>query len=152
LLSQILLNDRRFNSKLPLKPGLSFSGGTLARDLNVLKKLGKETKRPLYLVNSILKSNNEHHRYVVNRIKRSLGQTKKPRISVFGLPYKAGTSTLRRSLPLEIVKELSNWGATIQAHDPKVDQREIPRIKKFTFHADPYEAMKHADALVFLTD
>jgi UDPglucose 6-dehydrogenase len=32
--------DERIGQKLPLKPGLAFAGGTLARDLKILQYLG----------------------------------------------------------------------------------------------------------------
>jgi UDP-glucose 6-dehydrogenase len=40
------------------------------------------------------------------------------RVAVWGLTYKPGTDTLRRSLAVELCRWLLEQGAQVQAHDP----------------------------------
>ena len=72
-------------------------------------------------------------------------------IAIFGLTYKAGTKTLRRSRALEIAKDLSEAGATVRLHDPHADKEEIPHIANAIFFSDPYEAAENAHAVVLIT-
>jgi UDPglucose 6-dehydrogenase len=72
-------------------------------------------------------------------------------IGVLGLTYKAGTSTLRRSAALEIIKDLTAGGTIVKAHDPKADLEEVKLHREFEFCADPYAVVKNSDALVVIT-
>jgi len=73
-------------------------------------------------------------------------------IGVLGLTYKAGTSTLRRSAALEVIRDLINEGAIVKAHDPKADLEEIKLHHEFEFCPDLYAVAKGADALVIVTE
>ena len=52
-------------------------------------------------------------------------------IGVLGLTYKPGTSTLRRSLPLEIVNQLVEKSANVRVYDPKADYSELSSEPNF---------------------
>ncbi len=49
-----------------------------------------------------------------------LGTLKNKTVAVWGLTYKAGTDTLRRSSAIELCQWLLEQGAQVQAHDPAV--------------------------------
>ena len=63
--------------------------------------------------------------------------------AVFGLTYKAGTSTLRRSLALEVAALLEKAGAKLRLYDPKAGGENILK--------DPYEAASGAEAIIVMT-
>lgn len=147
-----LQSDARIGSKLPLLPGLGFAGGTLARDLKVLQKLGKKLSCETHLINAVLKVNEGQNRIVVKKLVRLCGTVKNLTIGVLGLTYKPGTNTLRRSAALEIIQELISKGAVVKAHDPKALLEEIQQHPEFQFYHDPYEVAQGSDALVIITD
>lgn len=144
--------DERIGSKLPLSPGLGFAGGTLARDLKTLKKIGEETRCETHLIDGVLAVNEQQNRVVVRKLEKTYGKLKGLTIGVLGLTYKAGTSTLRRSAAIEIIGELTFRGARVKAHDPKADPTEVAQHREFQFCPDPYQVAEDADALVLITD
>ena len=144
--------DERIGQKLPLKPGLGFAGGTLARDLKVLQSLGDRFGYETHLIDGILKVNAQQNKLVTRKLKKIYGSISNLAVGVLGLTYKAGTSTLRRSAALEIIKELTSGGARVKAFDPKADLEEIRSHREFEFCADPYAVARESDALVILTD
>ncbi len=150
--AEALASDERIGPRLPLKPGLAFSGGTLARDLKVLKKLSKELDYPAHLINGVLKVNQKQNRVIIRKLEKICGPLKNLRIGVLGLTYKAGTSTLRRSAAIEIIGDLSRAGAVVKAYDPKASPGEVRRHRGFEFCADPLAVAGGSDALVILTE
>ena len=72
-------------------------------------------------------------------------------IAVWGLTYKPGTDTLRRSASVELCTDLLGAGATVRAHDPAV--RSLPGdVCGATLMDDPFAAADGADALVIATE
>jgi UDPglucose 6-dehydrogenase len=144
--------DSRIGSKAMLKPGLGFAGGTLARDIKVLQKLGKDTGCETRLIDGVFEVNRRQNGLIARKLQKLYGSVQNLTVGIFGLTYKAGTSTLRRSVSLEIIKELVAAGAKIKAYDPKADLNEIKGPVEFEFCSDPLEAAKDCDGLVFVTD
>ena len=147
-----LRSDSRIGPKALLKPGLGFAGGTLARDIKVLQKLGKEAGYETRLIDGVFEVNRQQNKMIAGKLEKIYGSVQNLTVGVFGLTYKAGTSTLRRSASLEIIKDLVSRGAKIKAYDPKADLREIQGPIEFEFCSDPFEAAKGTDALIFVTD
>jgi UDPglucose 6-dehydrogenase len=150
--AEALKTETRIGPGIPLLPGLAFAGGTLARDLKILKKLGKDANYETPLINAVLTVNYHQNSLVIRKLQKIYGSIKNLNIGILGLTYKAGTSTLRRSAAIEIIKELTDSGAKIRAYDPKVSPEELQHHKGFTFLPDPYAVAKGADALVIITD
>jgi len=151
-MAEALKSEARIGPKLPLLPGLAFAGGTLARDLKILKNLGESSNYETPLINGVLTINQRQNELVVRKIQKIYGSVKNLTVGILGLTYKAGTSTLRRSAALEIIKDLTSEGATIRAYDPKADLKEVRLHKEFEFCTDPYVVAKNSDALVIVTD
>ncbi len=150
---QALRLDSRVSPKAPLNPGLGFAGGTLARDMKVLCGVGREKGYAAPLLNGVLQVNEGQNGRVVARLKRVYPSLRGRVIGVLGLTYKAGTSTLRRSAAVEIIRSLTAEGATVRAYDPKVDPAELqPHLDSFTFCSDPYAAATGSDALILVTE
>jgi UDPglucose 6-dehydrogenase len=70
---------------------------------------------------------------------------------VLGLTYKADTSTLRRSLSLDVIEALRAAGAGVASHDPGADPDEVRAQAWLGFKDDPYAAAAGADAVVLMT-
>ena len=72
-------------------------------------------------------------------------------IAVWGLTYKPGTDTLRRSSAIELCEWLLEQGVRVQAHDPVV--KNLPEeYKQVKLCASPLKAVQKADALVVTTE
>jgi UDPglucose 6-dehydrogenase len=143
--------DSRIGQKALVRPGLGFAGGTLARDLRVLQNVGKKNGYQTSLINSVLIVNERQNNSVVDKLKRLMGRLDGKTVSVFGLTYKAGTSTLRRSAALEIIKRLNDEGAVVKAYDPRVSVSEANALGVDVF-PDPYSACEMSEAMVIVND
>ncbi len=73
-------------------------------------------------------------------------------VTLLGLTYKSGTSTLRRSIALEIIRDLNGQGVCVRAFDPLVQLGEQSDLPVFELYEDPYEAARGSDAVVLLTE
>ncbi len=143
--------EERIGPKAMLLPGLGFSGGTLARDMQTLRGLGTRHGVTLPLLDGVWESNRQRNRLVVTKLTRALGGLRGRPLAVLGLTYKPDTSTLRRSAALEIIGYLADAGATLKAHDPRADRAEVARCTGFSFCESPYDAAAGAAALVLIT-
>jgi len=150
-LAEAMHYDGRFGPETPLRPGLGFAGGTLARDLNALRSLGARSGQGTPLLDAVLAVNQGQKQRVLDKLRRVYGSLSGLTVSVFGLTYKPGTSTLRRSLSLELIAELAAQGCVVRAYDPKADIRELPVGFPAHVGADPYEMVRGSDALIILT-
>ncbi len=150
--TDVLLLDGRIGKRAPLRPGLGFSGGTLARDLKILQGAGERLGCATILTDATLEVNDRQNQVVVDKLRKIYGSLKGLTVGVLGLTYKPDTSTLRRSVALEIIQELVNEGAAVKAYDPKANATEIEEHDEFLFCSNAYDAARDCDALVVITD
>lgn len=146
-----LRSDPRIGDRAALGVGLGFSGGTLGRDIVALKGIGRTHGIALPVIESVFSKNASRPEVFVGKLESLLGGLRKKRIVLFGLTYKPGTTTLRRSRSLEVASLLSKRGAIVVLSDHHVPQETIPRSRGMIVEGDPYVAVKGADALAFLT-
>ena len=128
-----LKSESRIGPKAYLSPGGPFAGGTLARDIEFLGKIGHDRQLATPLLSSVRPSNDAHKKWVQRKLLERFPDLEGIRVSVWGLTYKAGTDTLRRSLSVELVDWLLEQGAQVQVYDPAVKELPISwanRVKK----------------------
>jgi UDPglucose 6-dehydrogenase len=146
-----LKSESRIGPQAYLSPGGAFAGGTLARDIAFLTKLGQQNDLALHLVSAVRASNDAHKNWPHRHLLRLLNEMKGKTIAVWGLTYKVGTDTLRRSIAIELCQWLLEQGAKVQAHDPVV--KNLPeQYATINLCASPLEAAQDADALVVATE
>src|SRR5207302_232947 len=132
--------------------GLGFAGGTLGRDVRALQALGRRTGRATAFMDAVIAVNEARAGLVEGRLRRLYGSLRGLRVGVLGLTYKAGTSTLRRSAAVEIIKRLVAGGAAVAAFDPLARLDEGLDLPPFDRRPDPYAAARGADAVVLVTE
>jgi UDPglucose 6-dehydrogenase len=89
---------------------------------------------------------------VARRATAILGGLEGRQLALLGMTYKPGTSTLRRSLPLAVARDVLAKGARAAAHDPRADWREMAPPPGLNVVESPYAAAEGADLLVLLTE
>lgn len=149
--AEIMKLDPRIGSRAYLTPGLGFAGGTLGRDVRGVQGLGREHRTPTRIMDAVMEVNGTRPALVGRRLEELYGSLSGRTVAVFGLTYKPGTSTLRRSTGLDIVADLAQRGAAVRVYDPLARLRELDRLPPFTMASDPYGAADGADALVLVT-
>lgn len=151
--SRALKSDPRIGEKAYLDASVGFSGGTLGRDLRVLLHEANASRIDLPVIRSVFRKNKERKKTVLHFLKTRLKNLKNKKIIVAGLTYKAGTSTLRRSLPLEIAEEIWREGAHIGLYDATVGEKDIKEAVRFPFSCEKMflASLKGAHACVIIT-
>ena len=147
-----LKTDPRIGKRAYLSPGIGFSGGTLGRDLQVLNEKNIEAQGYAKIFGIIHNLNNERKNSVIKRINKILGTIEGKSVGILGLTYKPGTSTLRRSVPLEITNLLIEKKANVKVYDPKADYGELDFGPKFKIVSSVKDAADATDLVVLLTE
>lgn len=146
-----LRTDIRVGPRAYLTPGAAFAGGTLARDVHFLIQLNENGVANTELLSAVLGSNERHKAWAFRRLKTLLGGLNGKTIAIWGIAYKAGTDTLRRSSAVELASRLAAEGARVLAYDPSVKALPAELRETLELRRSPLDALAGADALVIET-
>lgn len=146
-----LKSEARIGPKAYLSPGAAFAGGTLARDVVFLSQLGQVHQTGTRLLSSVKTSNDAHRQWAQRRLEQLLDRVPGNTVAAWGLTYKPGTDTLRRSSSIELCEWLVEQGATVRVHDPVI--KTLPRglADRIELSSDALSAVQGASALVVAT-
>ncbi len=147
-----LKTEMRIGPKAYLSPGGPFAGGTLARDIEFLGVASRAGQLVTPLLSSVRASNDEHKNWVRRKLLERFPKLKGVTVAIWGLTYKPGTDTLRRSLAVELCDWLIERGAAVHVHDPVVRQLPERWSGRVVSHARALDAVTGADALVVGTE
>jgi len=144
--------DRRIGRYAFLSPGLGFAGGTLGREIRALQRLAHTGQVQTSLLDAVWQVNSQRAGLVGRRLLDTLGVLEGQQVGILGLTYKAGTSTLRRAISLEIIRDLVQQGAEVKAFDPLANVSEVAALPPMEMCGTPYDAARGSDALVLVTE
>lgn len=147
-----LKTEMRIGPKAYLSPGGPFAGGTLARDIEFLEVASRAKQLVTPLLSSVRASNDEHKNWVRRKLLESFPDLQGATVAIWGLTYKPGTDTLRRSLAVELCDWLIEQGTTVHVHDPVVRQLPEHWSGRVVSHTRSLDAVVGADALVVGTE
>jgi GDP-mannose 6-dehydrogenase len=152
----IFCHDTKLNlSPYYMRPGFSFGGSCLPKDVRALTYRAKRNDLDLPLLNSIMPSNEAHFIRGVEMVTRS-GNSK---VGILGLSFKAGTDDLRESPILTLVEYLIGKGYDLRIYDKNVNLAKlvganrdyilnrIPHISKLMVDS-LQEVLRHAETVV----
>jgi len=137
-----------------LFPGPGYGGSCFPKDVQALIRTGEERRVSLDVLKAVEAVNQRQKRRVLDKLAAALdGTLHGRRIAVWGLAFKAETDDVRESPALEVVRGLLDAGASVVAHDPQA-MGSARRVlgDRVTYVADPYEALRDADALAIMTE
>lgn len=158
--SRGLKSDIRIGPRSYLGPGDAFAGGTLARDISSMTAIAAERGLPVELIGGVAASNDAHRRWARRVLSELLAaaagdgaapELRGKTVAIWGLAYKPGTDTLRRSSALELCGWLNEQGATVRAHDPAIKAIPEDEVGTVELCATALDAARDADALVVST-
>src|SRR6266404_2894503 len=115
--TKILTSDTKLNiSPAYLTPGFAFGGSCLPKDVRALAYKARELDLNLPLLEAIMPSNEAHIERAVEAILRS----RRKRVAVLGLSFKAKTDDLRESPMVKLIKNLIGEGCKVRIWDRDV--------------------------------
>lgn len=138
--------------RVPIAPGLGFSGATILRDVVQLLEYAKKSRYKPDLFKSVYSVNKGTFRYVRELVARALGTIDGKTIGFLGLTYKPGTSTMRHSPTIVLAKEFVFAGGRCLAYDPKAEKTDVQCYKKLiTRVSSTGDLVKRSDVLLLVT-
>lgn len=153
---RVFMMDRKLNiSDAYLRPGFAFGGSCLPKDLRALIYAAGAADLTLPVLNAIMPSNDGQIRRGLDAVLR----TRKRRVGVVGLSFKAGTDDLRESPMVLLVEALIGKGCDVRVLDRNVSiarlvganrryiEEEIPHIASLICES-PETLVDHAEVLV----
>jgi UDPglucose 6-dehydrogenase len=146
-------SDERIGTQF-LFPGVGYGGSCFPKDVRALSKTAEEHAYHFRILRSVHEVNREQRlrfaRKIVDHFKSRLrGRT----IAVWGLSFKPNTDDMREAPAVTIIEELLKAGASVSVHDPAAMDEAKKRLgRKVAYHANNYDAVKGADALVVVTE
>ena len=147
-----LKSEIRIGHKAYVSPGGPFAGGTLARDIRFLHQIGEDAGLYTPVLSSVRPSNDEHKKWVRRKLLQHFGDIKGKKIGIWGLTYKPGTDTLRRSLSIELCEWILSVGSEINVYDPVVEEIPSHWSEKAKQCSSALEVLQLSDALVVATE
>jgi UDP-glucose 6-dehydrogenase len=129
-----------------LSPGLGFSGGTLARDVQKLSEfqLGKRSKTSI--LSSIMNSNRHNNDWIVRTLEKIFELETQKKLCFWGVCYVENTNTLRRSEIYNQMIELVDKKAEVSFLEDFQFSEEID--SRLKYHMDIFESIKSTRILV----
>jgi UDPglucose 6-dehydrogenase len=152
--SRGLKSERRIGPRAYLAPGDAFAGGTLARDVSFLRALAEQHGLPDEVFAGVAHGNIAHKAWAQRKLLALVGgeaALSAATVAIWGLTYKPGTDTLRRSSAVELCRWLVGIGASVRAHDPAVKCLPADLAEGVRLCETPQAAAKGASALVVCT-
>ena len=138
-----------------LKAGLGYGGSCFPKDIKALVKIGEDLGVDMSLLKEADRVNHERIRLFMEKIKKALWILKDKKIAVLGLAFKPETDDIREASSIRIIRELLKEGAVLRLFDPKaMDNMKgiFPESPSVLYCADPYSAVKDANALLLITE
>ena len=135
-----------------LRAGLGFGGFCFPKDLQAFVHLAGTVGVDFDILKAAERVNKQRIERFFDKVRRALWVVKGKRVAVLGLAFKANTDDIRFSPALEVVKELLRQGAQVQATDPEAISKTKALFPAASYHEDPYEALREAEAALVCTE
>jgi len=119
--------DKRIGSRF-LRAGPAYGGSCFPKDTKAIISTADKFKTNLSVVKSVIKSNENRSKILLDRIYRMLNKKiKNKKITFLGVTFKANTDDMRDSSSLKMIPWLSKKGAIIKYFDPTGYKKEFSK-------------------------
>jgi UDPglucose 6-dehydrogenase len=135
-----------------LSAGLGFGGFCFPKDVQAFIHLAASVGVDFDLLKATERVNKQRIDRFLEKVHKALWVVKGKHVAVLGLAFKANTDDIRFAPALEVVKRLLEEGAIVHATDPEAISRTKALLPKISYHEDPYEALRGADAALICTE
>jgi UDPglucose 6-dehydrogenase len=135
-----------------LRAGLGFGGFCFPKDLQAFVHLAESVGVKFDILSAAEKVNKQRIDRLISKVNKALWVAKGKRIAILGLAFKANTDDVRFSPALDVVKAMIGEGSDVHATDPVAISRAKAIYPDITYHEDPYEALRGAEAAIVCTE
>ena len=144
--------DKRIGSRF-LRAGPAYGGSCFPKDTKAITSTADKFKTNLSVVKSVIKSNKNRSKILLNRVYEILNKKiKNKKITFLGVTFKANTDDMRDSSSLIMIPALSKKGAQIKYFDPTGIKKEFSKIKNVYNSNSIKDAIKGSDLVIIHTE
>ncbi len=129
------------------------------KDVRALAHMADEAGLHPQLLHAVMEINHDQRALVITKLTNILGSLRNCTIGILGLAFKPNTDDMREAAAVDIIRWVTNQGATVRAYDPVATetarealQREGVNLDAITFCQNPYEVAEGVDAIVVVTE
>lgn len=136
-------------------PGVGYGGSCFPKDVKAIIKTAQDNGYNLRVLNAVEEVNQYQKSVLIPKIMKHFnGDVKDKLFAIWGLSFKPKTDDMREAPSIEIINQLHDLGARINAHDPVAinEAKSLGLDKKVTLFDDYYEAVREADGLILVTE
>jgi UDPglucose 6-dehydrogenase len=135
-----------------LRAGLGFGGFGFPKDVQAFIQLAASVGINFDILKITERVNKQRINAFLEKVRKALWVIKGKQVAILGLAFKDKTDDIRSAPALEVVKHLLDEGAIVHASDPEAISRTKALFPTVTYHDDPYEALKGADAALVCSE
>ncbi len=139
-----------------LYAGIGYGGACFPKDVKALIQSAKNKGKSLSILQAVEDVNTNQKYSFLEKICKHFNNNITGKIfAIWGLSFKPHTDDIREAPAIEIIKELTEKGAKVQAFDPVAMDNTRPLFednKNVHFADDEYNALEGADALILVTE
>ena len=144
--------DKRIGSRF-LRAGPAYGGSCFPKDTKAIITTADKFKTNLSVIKSVVKSNENRSKILLNRINRILNRKIKNKIITFlGVTFKPNTDDMRDSSCLKMIPWLLKKGAIIKYFDPTGYKTEFKKFKNVINKISIKDAVHGADLVIIHTE
>ena len=143
--------DDRIGPKF-LRAGAGYGGSCFPKDTKALVKTAERVSCDLKIVKSVIAVNEAQRKRMAEKVEKALDGVKGKTVAILGLAFKPDTDDLRDAPAIDIALALLAGGAIVRAYDPVAMDQAAALLAGATFCPDIFDAVKDADAAVFVTE
>ena len=144
--------DKRIGGRF-LRAGPAYGGSCFPKDTRAIIETSKKFNTNLSIIKSVIKSNQNRTKLLLNRISVLLKKRiKNKKICFLGVTFKANTDDMRESSSLTMIPYLAKKGALIKYYDPTGFKKEFKNLKNVFCSKNIPDACKDADLIIIHTE
>jgi UDPglucose 6-dehydrogenase len=148
-------SDERIGNRF-IFPGIGYGGSCFPKDISALQRTAANVGSTLRILEAVADVNVHQKQRLSAKVKRYFkNDVQGKTFALWGLAFKPDTDDIREAPSLNIIRSLTDAGASIVAYDPEAMaavKRHFAGNPKLHFAEDAYEALQDADALLIATE
>ena len=144
--------DQRIGDRF-LRAGPAYGGSCFPKDTKALVDLAKKFNINLSIVKTVIKSNENRKKILLQKVKKILkGKIRNRNITFLGVTFKPNTDDMREASSLLMIPGLQREGAKIRYYDPTGIKQEFKKLKNVSFCSDLSSACLKSDLIIIHTE
>jgi len=144
--------DKRIGGRF-LRAGPAYGGSCFPKDTKAIINTADKFKTNLTIIKSVIKSNENRSKLLLNRIYKLLNNNiRNKKVCFLGVTFKANTDDMRDSSSLSMIPALSKKGAHVSYYDPTGLKNELKKYKNVIFKKNINEAIDKSDLIIIHTE